>query len=103
MKYIKMLLAAIFGLGLTLIPFILTDGLTYVQQNGKALCWAVAAINIFLGAGFAGAALSPGFFTGFKFYAKPIVSKNAGLNPTYGFGALIAVINICEVLFGIQP
>lgn len=103
MIYLKMILAAIFGLGITLAPFILDNGLAYVQQHGKGLCWLVAGINIFLGAGFAGAALSPGFFTGFKFYARPLVTKNAGLNPTYGLGAIIAIINILEVLFAIEP
>lgn len=103
MKLLKFVLAALFGLGLTiLIPFTTDGGLTYVKDHGKLLLFVIGIINTVVGG-----ALSGGFFTkngktGFTYWLMPTFYKGS-INPTRAFGALISLWNLFVILFFIEP
>ena len=103
MKILKFVLAAIFCLGLTILfPFTSTTGLDYVKAHGKLLLCGIGLINVFIGGGISGGFFTGGFKEGFSYWFKPPIVKK-GINPTYGFGALVLVWNLFAIIFFIEP
>lgn len=100
--FVRFLLAAMFGLALTiLVPFTTADGIAFVKAHGKLLLVLIAIINVIVGGALSGSFFAKDWRDGFRYWLQPYSYKGT-INPTYAFGAIILAWNIVVILFFIE-
>lgn len=98
---LKLLVAAIFAIGIDQVLFITSGGIEFIQQHGKLLPVFVGILNVIVGGAISGAFFSPDVKSGFKLWLQPTRIRGS-LNPTHAFATIILLWNVLIVTVFIE-